>query len=183
MAKTSTLKRLGSLLLLSSCLLSLAPALPAQAQGDAAAMTTATSPVNWTELLTYTTTRPRPFRGTDGKYNLVYELVITNYTGNQITLKEIAIADSLDRKRVIHNLTGENLKAAILSPAKTPALTLKGAETKIVFLNIESDKPDFPTALAHHFQYQSPKLGSKNKTPINKTLVSPPTSLHPEKQW
>ncbi|MBK8224130.1 MAG: M23 family metallopeptidase [Candidatus Obscuribacter sp.] len=181
MVKTSKVSHWASLLLLSWCLLPLTPALPAQAQGDSAAMTTATSPVNWTELITYTTTRPRPFRGTDGKYNLVYELVITNYTGNSITLKEIAVADSLDRKKIIHSLTGEALKAAILSPAKTPALTLKGAETKIVFLNIESDKPDFPAALAHHIQYQSPKLGSKSKTPVNKTLVTPPTSLHPDK--
>lgn len=138
--------------------------------------TTATSPVNWTELESYTTTIPRIFQGSDKRSNLLYELVFTNFAPTPATLLSIDVVDGDDKTKVIHSLKGEDLKQYLAAPNKASKANILGAgETKIAFINIAADKAsDIPKNLLHRIRFHiSSKAKGKTTVEQRELFLSP----------
>lgn len=128
---------LASLLLLCS--------LPAQAR------TPAEEPVAWCSVVADATCRPTPFRGSDGKTNLAYELLVTNFKGKPVSIEKIDVVDANSPEKMVLTLSGEKLKEAVSCVAAPhQRLTLQPGETGVAWLNAVFDNPSLvPDSLLH----------------------------------
>lgn len=125
---------------------------------------TATGPANWTFIGSLVTTSPRPFKGSEGKYHLLYELVLTNFNRDTVALDSIDIKDGDNPDKVVTTLSGKALETAALNTNKSGKSTTMGpTQSKIVFINIDVDKEsDIPARLTHQIRYHA--LTGKDRT-------------------
>lgn len=109
----------------------------------------AEAPVKWTSLITRSTCKPSLVKGTDGIWNLVYELVVTNFQGKDQEIKAIEIFDQRDNRLL--KLTGKSLKNNFLCVAAPHnRLKLKPGESAVAWINIElKEKPSALKSLEH----------------------------------
>lgn len=138
----------------------------------------ATKPVPWTELLTSTTTKPRQFRGSDGKYNWLWELKITNFSGHTIKLDQIdVLAHQKNKEETVLSLKDAVLKGKILNPdKKSVANELRPGASVIVFINVELEKALAAEDLSFRqkISYRAPVLGAKDEKPVAKIIETAP---------
>lgn len=138
----------------------------------------ATKPVPWTELLTSTTTKPRQFRGSDGKYNWLWEMKITSFSGHMVTLDEIdVIAHKTNQEETVLSLKGAELKSKILNPDKKSAPNeLRPGASVIVFINVELEKQltGEDLSFTQKIKYKAPVLGAKDQKPVSKVMETAP---------
>ncbi|GAA4489902.1 M23 family metallopeptidase [Microbacterium panaciterrae] len=105
---------------------------------------------------------PLPFRGSDGRYHVVYDLQLTNATKAPATLERIEVVDGLHPKKIIASFSGtalvdttcsfgdcnrlRSLPAGYLDTATIPA-----QESRVLFIDFALDSlAQAPKALLHH---------------------------------
>ena len=146
---------------------SLVAAVALLAAGCATAATTASAPGarvpdSFTPLtLTPIGNPPLPFRGTDGRYHVAYDLQLTNATQVPASLDAIDVVDAADPTRIVASFSGtalidptctfgdcnrlRNLPAGYLDTATVPP-----QESRAVFIDFAVDSLDqMPDALLH----------------------------------
>ncbi len=129
----------------------------------------ATAPADWTPLLVAPISIPRLFRGSDGLYNLVYEMQLINYNSKPTKITAFEI----------HNAKGGLIKA--YSPAELHANMLNVSATKVakaardgdtlpaggvatVWVNLEfKDKESAPKELQHKVVIETEFAGKVRK--------------------
>ncbi len=156
----------------------------------AAGSNKATAPCDWTPLLMVPISTPRLFRGSDGLYNLVYELQLINYNSkpSKITSFEIhnargGLIKSYTPAALHANLL--NVSAAKVAKAAKDGEILPAGGVATVWINLEfKDKENAPKELQHKvvietefagkvrkFENALSKLSVEEKPPV---VVGPP---------
>lgn len=104
---------------------------------------------------------PLPFKGTDGKFHVAYDLQVTNATSEPATLDKLEVVDGFDEKRVFASFSGKSLVDPNCSFGDCnrlrglPATYLDSAEippqeSRVVFVDFALDSLDeAPKALLH----------------------------------
>lgn len=124
------------------------------------------------------TSSTRAFLGTDGKYHLDYELVVTNSRPTPATLKTIEVLDAGKPSAVIASYDGEHLLARLHmmsnAPAGKPEIEFNG--TRLFLIDVAFDtRAQVPTRLLHRFAL----LGSATPGPASATPVALSYTLAP----
>ena len=124
------------------------------------------------------TSSTRAFLGTDGKYHLVYELVVTNSRPTPATLKTIEVLDAGKPSAVIASYDGEHLLSRLHmmsnAPAGKPEIEFNG--TRLFLIDVAFDtRAQVPTRLLHRFTL----LGSATPAPASATPVMLSYTLAP----
>lgn len=105
---------------------------------------------------------PLPFRGTDGKFHVAYDLQLTNATAVPASVEKIDIVDGTDPTKVLASFSGtelvdpecvfgdcnrlRDLPAGYVETAQIPP-----QESRVVFIDFALDSLDeTPAALLHH---------------------------------
>lgn len=94
---------------------------------------------------------PRWFTGTDGKFHLVYELLLTNAMTITATVSMVEVLDA-DSGATVMRLSGPSLLAAMSLPTSpdTPAVSVPPSSLGVVWLDIPfAKKADLPAFVAH----------------------------------
>jgi len=114
-------------------------------------------PVNWTPVLLHPDRTTQIFQGSDGKFNVAYEVVLTNYSHSPTEIKKIEIVDANDPNNVLLTLADRSLESCLAIMAGKGS-TMSGGDTGILFANVEREGNTFPTALAHRItvSYKNP---------------------------
>lgn len=134
----------------------------------------ATAAVNWTSVLMAPNGLPRAFRGSDGKYNLVYEMQLTNFNVTAATIKSFAVLDQQNNQAVL-DLKIEKLRDCFLPipPVKKDTVVAAGGSA-IIFVNIVfEEEKQVPKELLHRIQYQL--AGAKSKS--EETITGAPLAV------
>lgn len=135
----------------------------------------AEQPANWTPILMSTTGIIRPFRGSDGAWNMVYEVELANYIGSNILIDSIEVLDATDKTRALHTLKGKDLEEIMFSLSTFHNKSAKHASMgpgglAIAFINITlKDKSEAPPKVIHRIKYHTTKGKEANKP---ETIVS-----------
>jgi hypothetical protein len=128
------------------------------------------------------TNSTRPFLATDGKYHLVYELVVTNSRPTTATLKSIEVLDggkaAGDTSAVIASYDGEHLLSRLHmmsnAPAGKPEIEFNG--TRLFLIDVAFDtRAQVPTRLLHRISL----LGAATPAPAPVTPVALSYTLAP----
>ena len=105
---------------------------------------------------------PLPFRGTDGRYHLAYDLQLTNATAVPATLDKIDVVDATDPAKVIASFSGTALvdpncefgdcnRLRDLPAGYVDTNAIAPQESRVVFIDFSLDSlEDAPKALLHH---------------------------------
>lgn len=120
-----------------------------------AAQNAATAPSNWTVVLMEPTATPIPFKGSDGRTNLVYEVIISPAGIDAARIDEFQVLDGDKPERVLLSLQGKDLESH-MSPrwAGGRGTSLAGGRFGTVWLNLSFDKPeDVPSHLLHSITF------------------------------
>jgi hypothetical protein len=117
------------------------------------------------------TSSTRPFLGTDGKYHLDYELVVTNSRPTPATLKTIEVLDASNPSAVIASYDGEHLLSRLRmmsnAPAGKPEIEFNGTRLFLIDLAFDT-RAQVPTRLLHRFAV----LGASTPAPVPVTPVA-----------
>ena len=105
-------------------------------------------PVNWTPLLLRPDRTTQVFQGSDGKYNVAYEVVLTNFSRNPTEIKKIEIVDADNPNTVLLTLADKSFEPC-LSLLAGKGTTMSPGDTGVLFVNVEGDSKTFPAALMH----------------------------------
>lgn len=142
-------------------------------------------PVNWTPLVTSASAIPQLFQGSDNQYNLVYEIVLTNFSAKPVDLKGLEITDGAEGKTV-KKLADKELVSVFHQVAGTPGTRIPAGGSGIVWVNLSfADLAEVPERLAHKvvtsgqdltkkqttWSYAGPVLTVNRKPPL---VISPP---------
>ena len=128
----------------------------------------------------------RPFPGTDGKYHVVYELVVTNTKPTPATLKKIEVLDASSQgvasTAVVASYEGDalvsRLRTLANTPAKGPEIEFGGTRLFLIDLTFDS-RAQVPARLRHLFEV----TGASGPAPVPMTPVAlsytvAPVELH-----
>lgn len=119
-------------------------------------------PVAWTPVLLKTTDAPRAFRGSDGKYNLVYDILLTNYNRHSSKIKSINV---LGNGQILRSLTDKDLLDNLMVIDGNKDAELGPGESGVVWMNISFDKrEDVPNELIHQITFESTNALDNNET-------------------
>ncbi len=151
----------------------------------------ATQPCDWTPLLMVPISTPRPFRGSDGMYNLVYEMQFTNYCAKPSKIISFEVHNG--KGGLVKSYTPLGLHSRLLNLSLTKPSKGKAADgdiippggTAVVWMNLEfKDKESVPRHLVHkvvietefagkvrQFENANCKLAVEDKPPV---VVGPP---------
>ena len=104
-----------------------------------------------------------PFRGTDGKYHIVYDLVLLNASRIPATLQSLAVVDAAQPSRVIASFEGRALVDRLRTLAgEGGAVTdaaIEPSAGRILYVDLVFDAPDLaPRAVQHRVR----ALGAAN---------------------
>ncbi|MEZ4490032.1 MAG: hypothetical protein R3F51_20825, partial [Cyanobacteriota/Melainabacteria group bacterium] len=120
----------------------------------------AEQPVQWSSIIVRSTCKPRPVKGTEGKWNLVYELEVANFRGEKVEIDKLEIFDPKSKSSLL-KLSGKNLKSVMTCVAAPHERTyLNPGETGIIWVNIAVDKIEGVLSLDHRFELKG-KDGKK----------------------
>ena len=119
-------------------------------------------PVNLTVPDAFTAILIRPlaprtaaFPGDDGRYHVVYELLLTNAKALPAAFDRIDVLDADDRTRVLLSVSGADLLARtlFLNAAPAPDTTLASNESKAVMMELVFEtEADVPAGLVHRLE-------------------------------
>lgn len=105
---------------------------------------------------------PLPFRGTDGKVHVAYDLQLTNATKQPASLDRLDVVDGADPSRVLASFTGKALvdpgcpygdcnRLRGLPSVNVETNVIPPQETRVVFIDFTFDTlEDVPASLLHH---------------------------------
>lgn len=105
---------------------------------------------------------PLPFRGTDGKYHVAYDLQLTNATHAPATLEKVDVVDAYDPRKVVVSFSGTALvdpncsfgdcnRLRDLPAGYVDSPEIPPQETRVLFIDFAFDSlEDAPKALLHH---------------------------------
>ncbi|MDV8002017.1 M23 family metallopeptidase [Rhodococcus sp. IEGM 1408] len=105
---------------------------------------------------------PLPFRGTDGKYHLAYDLQLTNATKVPASLERLDVVDGADPTRVIATFSGSALvdptcvfgdcnRLRDLPAGYVDSDSIPPQESRVLFIDFSFNALDeAPKAVAHH---------------------------------
>lgn len=146
----------------------------------------AQSAVNWTPVLVRASTAPQLFRGSDGKYNLVYELVLTNISKNPANLTEVSFLNA-ETGVPFKTLTGKELTDVTTRPfGGGVGYLMQPGAVAILWANLEFDNPESApkqidhritftgksfTGIPRTFNYRASSVNVNSTPPL---VISPP---------
>src|SRR3984885_6129307 len=130
----------------------------------------------------------RPFPGTDGKYHVVYELVVTNTKPTPATLKKVEVLDARSQgtqpAAVIATYEGDGLVSRLRTlantPANSPEIEFGGTRLFLIDLTFDS-QAQVPSRLQHLFELTG--ASGPAPTPMTPAALSytvAPLDLHPQ---
>ncbi len=137
---------------------------------------------------------PLPFRGSDGKYHVAYDLQLTNATKMPATLDRIEVVDGVDPKRVLASFAAESLVDTSCSFGDCNRLRdfpagyvesneIPPQESRIVFIDFAVDAlEDLPTAFLHRVSgtgADSPAFGAAKPIDYLTTPIAVSTQTIP----
>jgi murein DD-endopeptidase MepM/ murein hydrolase activator NlpD len=123
----------------------------------------------------------QPFPGTDGKYHVDYELVITNSKPTTATLKKIEVLDAAKPSAVIATYEGNSLRARLRTlggtPATSPDIEFNGARMFLIDLTFDT-RAQVPSRLEHRVTVMAaPTPAPAPLTPVAFTYTVAPIEL------
>ena len=121
----------------------------------------------------------QPVLGTDGKYHVVYELVLSNTSPVTATLQKIEVLDARNSAHVIATYEGSELLARLRTlgnrAADSPEIEFNG--TRLFLLHLAFDSRDaIPLRLLHHVDLLGP-TGPGNPLIIAQSYTVAPFKL------
>jgi hypothetical protein len=143
---------------LAALTMTLAANLPLRAEE----VNVATAASNWTPVIVNTCFAPRPFKGSEQKWHLVYDATLTNYSHKPSLLQKLEISgqDAEGKWKVLQTLDQDALKKIMLTLSQNePTCVLAPGCVSALFINLDfADKKDVPVALKHRivFEYENP---------------------------
>jgi hypothetical protein len=120
-----------------------------------------------------------PALGTDGKYHVVYELVLTNAKGLPATLQKVEVLDGDNPSRVITTFEGNTVLHRLFTLAPTPATNadIEPNGSRLFFIELAFDsRAQVPRSLLHHL-YLLGANGPAAKTATPTDYMVAPLSL------
>jgi hypothetical protein len=124
----------------------------------------------WTPLVLWTATKPNPFEGSDNKYHLAYDVVLTNFNSQPGVLKQIDVINPSTNK-LLYSLSGKELEAHI-TKYNEKGLHFAPCECAIGWMNLAFDhKADIPPRVIHRVVFDTLDQESKNRIQDDKAEV------------
>ena len=106
---------------------------------------------------------PIPVKGSDGRYHIVYELNLSNFTAAKMVIKKLEVVDTTDSLIVATLDATEIAKRIVLRDFEAVPGTLGAAQTSLLYLHVVFDgRRDMPRALQHRLSVED----------ISKTVVA-----------
>src|ERR1700677_1476373 len=117
----------------------------------------------------------RPFPGTDGKYHVVYELLVTNTKPTPATLKKIEVLNAgsqgVPSTAVVASYEGDalvsRLRTMANTPVKSPEIEFGGTRLFLIDLTFDT-RAQVPGRLQHLFEL----TGASGPAPVPMTPVA-----------
>ena len=109
----------------------------------------------FTPLAGSVTTTPQPVRGSDGRWHLAYELVLTNATADRVELDSVVVSAD-PSGRVLQTLSGAALRAASnpLGGQSGGKTVMAASSTWVGWLDVTVSRwSQVPTALVHRVRW------------------------------
>lgn len=113
-----------------------------------------------TPLVARPTTSPAPVRGTDNRFHLVYELLVTNSIAMPATLKSVKVSNFKRPHQVVEELSGADLAAHFkpLGGAFGSTSVLGPSQTGVIWLDVSlRERDQFPRRLVHRIHLTYPE--------------------------
>jgi Peptidase family M23 len=114
-------------------------------------------------------------RGTDGRYHVVYELLLTNTKPVPATIRRVVVLDEENRHRVITRLRGlrliENMRTLAPIPVENAEIEPNGS--RLLYVDLTFDRRgQVPETLIHRFRLLgAANPGSTDPTPLTYTIT------------
>jgi hypothetical protein len=116
-----------------------------------------------------------PVRGTDGRYHVVYELLLTNSKNVPATIRRVVVLDEEDRERVITRFQGRRLvqNMRTLAPSPVENATIEPNGSRLLFVDLTFDRRgQVPESLIHRFRLLgAANPGSTEPSPLTYTIT------------
>jgi Peptidase family M23 len=124
----------------------------------------------WTPLVLWTATKPNPFEGSDNKYHLAYDVVLTNFNSEPGVLKQIDVINPSTNK-LLYSLSGKELEAHI-TKYNEKSLHFAPCECAIGWMNLAFEhKADIPPRIIHRVVFETFDQESKSRIQDDKAEV------------
>jgi murein DD-endopeptidase MepM/ murein hydrolase activator NlpD len=109
-----------------------------------------------TPLVVQTVRRPIPFKGGDGRYHLVYELQLENYTGNVVSADQLQVLDA-GKDTVVAEFTAAQVASRlVVRDARAVAGKFGASQVGLLYLHVKYDLlGNIPEALDHRLTMRS----------------------------
>lgn len=121
------------------------------------------------------------FHGTDDKYHVDYELVVSNTSPTPATLQKVEVLDAGKQNAVVQTYSGADLHPRLRLLSNTPAesAVIGSSETRLLLIDLAfSSQSDVPEKLEHRFELLGAALpSSKAGEPVPLTYVVAPLSV------
>jgi peptidase M23-like protein len=116
-----------------------------------------------------------PAKGTDGRYHVPYELLLTNAKAAPATIQRVVVLDEADRSRVITRFQGDRLleNMRTLGPRPVDNTTIEPNGSRLLFVDLSFDsRADVPETLIHRFRLLgAANPGTTEPTPLTYTIT------------
>jgi hypothetical protein len=129
---------------------------------------------------------PIPVRQTDGRWQVVYELELTNVTDVPMSIESVDVSAAAHGDTPIASLSGDALAAHLSLPGGQHSTTLGSAQAGLLFVNLSFDRRDaIPTALMHRIVATTPEAKgplparSVEEVAPTRVVAAPPIVLGP----
>jgi murein DD-endopeptidase MepM/ murein hydrolase activator NlpD len=138
-----------------------------------------------TPLLMRVLQPPDPVKGSDGKFHLVYELVLTNTSPGTATVESVETIDSGSRE-VVDTVAGDDIASRTALLGDLSGATSKkigSGQAAIAFLDVTFEGPGaIPEAIEHRVKtsYKVPDTFGSNLFPAETTETGGPTEVSRE---
>ncbi len=133
---------------------------------------------DWTPLVAAPLTpNSQAFPGTDGKWHIVYELVLTNANVTPATVKRIEVVDASSPSRVLTSYEGSEVLTHLRTTANIPATnaTIEFNGTRLFLIDIALEASAMrPKRLLHHFEVlggAAPSHTAGTPAPLSYTMA------------
>ncbi|MBC7998901.1 MAG: M23 family metallopeptidase [Leptolyngbya sp.] len=124
------------------------------------AVNPATAACDWTPVMILPVTTPRLFKGSDGKWNLVYELLLLNYNSKESKILSLDITDSKNALVKGYNPTNMGRFMTNLNGPKTPGVLPAGGSA-VVWVNLEFPSKEIAPKVLNHKLSTQAEFGGK----------------------
>ena len=133
---------------------------------------------DWTPLVALPlTANSRAFPGTDGKWHIVYELVLTNASVTPATVQRIDVVEASSPSRILASYEGSELLAHLRTTANIPAanamIEFNGTRLFLIDIALKASAKR-PKRLLHHFEVlggAAPSRTAGTPAPLSYTVA------------